>query len=90
MNSTPKALIYIITVTISFLTALYMISLSYVATTGAEIPQTTLQSFNHAGDVLLGAIIGFLVKTNTMPDKPIETVVVNAPGKPVQVEDQSN
>lgn len=87
---TPPKIIYIVITTIAFLAVVYLLGLTYIAIMGIPVEQTSLQSFNHAGDVLLGFLGGILVKTSVTPDKPQETVIVNKENNPVQVEDKTN
>jgi hypothetical protein len=70
MPVTNQKLIFIVVCTISSLAAVYVILLGFLAVFGHEPPSNVQQAFNHAGDVLLGALIGLLVNTRTLSGPP--------------------
>ena len=78
-NATPQHIIIVVVWTIAVLSSFYIGTLAYrtiLETASAEL----LSAFTHAGDTLLGALIGLLINTRTsenkkdQPELPVGTV----------------
>jgi uncharacterized membrane protein len=63
--STPKSLIFIVVCTIAVLSTVFMVTEAYCAIQGVQIAENIQSAFTHAGDILLGALIGLMINTRT-------------------------
>lgn len=103
MNRTDNKIIFIVIGSIAFLASVYLATMAYCIIAGIKPDASIGQAFNHAGDVLLGALIGVLAKTSVTtagnegstpvtitntPGEPVQTTINNPPDQPVPVTDQ--
>ena len=66
-TATHPRIILLVVGTIALLSFVYVVTMAVCVLNGTNPPAIVSAAFSHAGDVLLGALIGLLINTRTPP-----------------------